>query len=138
MRVHIAEKFVDALAITLYLETASVDGEVVVFVDLAEDLRIPIKLKTTRHFDAGPGGDAAILLDGPGDLLVFLGFNKKADRLHLALIDSAKMKRSPKEIMRSSSFVNLALKQFNEEGAVRGRWTQTSRTSTWKCASNYA
>jgi hypothetical protein len=131
MRVHIAEKFADALALTMYLETASVAGEVVVFVDLAEDLWIPIKLKTITHFDAGAGKDAAILLDGPGDLLMFLGYCKKSDRLHLALIDGAKMKRLPKEIMRGSSFVKLALKKFNEEGAVCGRWTQKARTSRW-------
>lgn len=131
MRVHVAERFADALAMTMYLETASVAGEVVVFVDLSDDLRIPIKLKTISHFDAGAGNDAAILLDGPGDLLMFLGYCKKSDRLHLALIDGAKMKRPLKEIMRSSSFVNLALKQFNKEGAVRGRWTQKARTSRW-------
>ena len=131
MRVHVAERFADALAMTLYLETASVAGEVAVFVDLSDDLRIPIKLKTISHFDAGTGGDAAILLDGPGDLLLFLGYCKESDRLHLALIDGAKMKRPPKEIMRRNSFVSLAISQFNEDHAVRGRWTQKARTSRW-------
>ena len=134
MRIHVAEKIADALAMTMYLETASVSGEVVVFVDLADDLRIPVRLKTTNHFDAGAGGDAAILLDGPGDLIVFLGYSKKTDGLHLALIDGAKMKRSPKEIMRESTFVHLALNQFKHTGAVRGQWTQKSRRSGWKPA----
>ncbi|KKL08615.1 hypothetical protein LCGC14_2574090 [marine sediment metagenome] len=131
MRVHVAERFADALAMTLYLETASVTGEVMMYVDLADDLRIPINLKTISHFDAGTGGDAAILLGGPGDLLLFLGYCKESDRLHLALIDGAKMKRPPKEIMRHSSFVRLALKQFNEEHVVRGRWTQKARNALW-------
>lgn len=134
MRIHVAEKIADAIGMAMYLETASVAGEITVYVDLADDLRIPIKLKTIDHFDAGAGKDAAVLLDGPGDLFVFLGYGKKTDRLHLALIDGAKMKRLPKEIMRGSSFVDLALKKFSEEGAVRGKWTQKTRTSGWKCA----
>ncbi len=132
MRVHMAEKFADALAMTLYLETAGVTGEIVVFIEMADDLRIPIRLKTISHFDAGAGNDAAILLDGPGDLLVFMGYSKKTDRLHLALIDGAKMKRSPKEIMRESTFVHLAINQFKHTGAVRGQWTQKSRASSWR------
>ena len=134
MRVHIAEKFADALALTLYLETASVTGEIVVFIQVADDLRIPIRLKTITHFDAGAGNDAAILLGGPGDLLLFLGYGKKSDLLHLALIDKSKMTRQPKEIMRSSSFVDLALMQFNEDDAVRGQWTQKTRNSAWRCS----
>lgn len=132
MRTRIAERMADALAMELCLGTASVKGKVAIYVPLSKGLTIPIELKVISHFDAGAGQDAGLLLEGPGDLLFFIGYSEKTKDLRTALIDRAAMKRKPKEVMGSTGFVDIALKRFNDGDAVRGMWTQADRKDTWK------
>ena len=134
MRVLIAEYMADALAMELRLGTASVKGEMVTLAKISDDLTIPFKLKVISHFDTGAGKDGALLLEGPGDLLLFLGYSEKTKKMHLALIDRSDMKRRPKEVMESTGFVDIAIKRFNEGDAVRGLWTQEARKDPWKDA----
>jgi hypothetical protein len=122
----------DALAIELCLGTASVKGTITMFVGIGDGLTIPIELKVISHFDAGAGQDAGLLLEGPGDLLFFIGYSEKTKDLRLAMIDRAAMTRKPKKVMGSTGFIDIALKRFNEGDAVRGMWTQASRKDPWK------
>ncbi len=131
MRIWIAERIADALAMELCLGTASVKGRAEIHVPLGKGLTIPIKLKVISHFDAGAGLDAGLLVEGPGDLLLFVGYSEKTDDLRLAVIDRAALKRKPKEVLRSTSFIDIALKRFNEDGAVKGMWKQDGRKDPW-------
>lgn len=132
MRVAIAEKMADALAMPLQLETASVRGQVSMFVNLSEEFTIPVTLRVWTHFDAGVGKDAGLLLEGPGDLLVFVGYSEKTKDLCVALIDRSAMNRKPKEVMQGTSFVDIAVRRFNDGNAVRGLWSHAKRKAEWK------
>ncbi len=132
MRKIIAERMSDALAMTLCLGTASVKGGMEAYITLGENLSIPFSLKVVSHFDAGIAKDAGLLLEGPGDLLVFVGYSEKTKDLRLALIDRTAMKRKPKDVMNSTAFVEIALKRFDDGDAVRGLWKQAERRDPWK------
>ncbi len=131
MRVSIAERMADALGMQLNLETAGVKGKIKAHVPLGKGLTIPITLKVISHFDAGGGKDAGLLLEGPGDLLLFVGYSEKTKDLRIALIDRKAMKRKPKEVMASTAFVFGALSRFNDGDAVRGLWKQKDRKDSW-------
>lgn len=131
MRKIIAERLADALAMELYLSTCSVKGGLTVYVSPSKGLTIPIKLEVIGYFDAGTAKDAALLLKGPGDLLVFIGYSEKTKDTRLAIIDRAAMKRKPKDVMKSTGFVEIALKRFNDGDAVRGLWRQGERKEAW-------
>lgn len=125
----IAERMADALSMQLHLSTASVKGKITVYMGIGG---IPVTLEVIDHFDAGAGKDAALLLEGPGDLIVLLTYSEKTTNLCFVLIDRAAMTRKPKEVMRSTSFADIAIKRFNEGDAVRGMWAQGERKSAWK------
>jgi hypothetical protein len=122
----------DALAMELRLDTASAKGGVEVYVVIDRNLTIPFKLEVISHFDGGIAKDAGLLLKGPGDLMVFLGYSEKTKDLRLALIDRSEMKRKPKDVMNSTAFVDIAIKRFDDGGAVRGTWKQDSRKDAWE------
>ena len=128
----VAEKFADALGMQLGLSTCSVKGDLTIYIPLSSGLTIPFKLKVISYFDAGIGMDAALLLEGPGDLLFFIGYSEKTKDLRTAVIDRTAMKRKPKDVMKSTGFVEIALKRLDDGGAVRGSWKQGGKKDSWK------
>ena len=132
MRDSVAETFADALAMSLVndKQKVRVSGSVYQEFDLG---RVPFRfgLKVVAHFDNKPRGEAALLLQGPGDLLLLLGHTDHKKMLTCAILDGRD--QMFKDSIMRSGIVEDAVAAAKVMGRLRHVAHRNERSSArWK------
>lgn len=137
MRKPVVECFADSLAMDIVNETKAlkVRGKKIIEFDLGDGLIFPFGLTIIKHFDNKGGGEAGLLLTGPGELYLLIGHVDHLKALFCYVLDGAILGKKMfwrDEVFKAGSVVRAA-KKLRDLNAVRGSWTRSERIGAkWK------
>ena len=139
MRKEVAEHFADALLMRLEHHVANMKGKKLVeALKLSKTAKLYFDLEVVAHFDAFTKGDGMLALQGPGDLLMFLGYEEIWHCLRVVIVDGSRLKGSPKELLAGSNTVQGVIEKLDELDAVAlERCREIGLSQKWKSITDF-